>query len=95
MATSITFRNAEAVGSSSVLGKARVSEEITASGSNQTTSITALAGEVAHISTDVAIYVDVGQSPNATTGIRDKIEAGATKDIGRLASGDTVAISTA
>lgn len=91
MAVHITFRNASHVGGSSILSRApRAAETITNSGTSQTTTITALQGEICHIKADAAVHIAVDTT--AVSGEGDLVLAGSWIEIGPMNAGDTISV---
>lgn len=90
----VNFEDPTNIGGTSVFSAyPRASEDFTSSGTSQATTITALANEVASItSSGGAIWAKAGQSPTAAAGDNHLVADGETKSIGGLRAGDTIAI---
>ena len=80
-----------------IVPAAGASETLTATASNQQTTITAAVGQsLCRVATDVAVYVEFGASPDATSnaGGRVMVTAGAIEYFG-VSVGDKAAVVTA
>ena len=78
MPTHIKFCSVEHMGGSSIEGRARVAQTMTETGTSAASTITALEGEVAVITSTVDIHVNIGAT--AAPNVGDVVTAG-----GRLA----------
>ncbi len=88
----ITFRSAMEGIKPVPAAMPRAAETITTSGTSAQTTITAKAGEMLRVTTDVGIFIAVGASPTAASGSGDYIPAGQVADLGYLTAGWKVAV---
>ena len=68
MTTHVKFCNAEQIGGSSIEGRARVAQTLSETGTSQATTITALADEIAVVTSTVDIHVNVGAPAGPNVG---------------------------